>query len=383
MLQAAARTSCTGVTVGGGLWKLNCSLLEDYEVVSEYREQFSQWQTHQDFYDTRAQWWEMVKDRTRQFFMKVGKDKNNREKRCMMGLQKRLQKYFNLLNKGLDFSKDITEVKKEMSVLSSIQGKGVILRSKERETEQGEKCTRYFKKKIITGGGAITKVKVRGREVSTTEEILKEVEGFYEDLYSAKEVHEDTVREVLNFLANEVNSPNTLLSQDLTILEMHKALKGFKRGKAPGADGLPLEFYLTFWDILAHELLAVFNDLETLDRLPESFRIGIVSLLYKQGVRTDLKNWRPITLLNLDCKLFSKVLATRMLTVLEDVIYLDKTWQNSSKWAFIQGGKYLQWRSSGMSFISSSVRDLHRATGTDLEKGQMDQRTGSTLGLAD
>ncbi len=143
-------------------------------------------------------------------------------------------------------------------------------------------------------------------------------------MYSAKEVHEDTVREVLNFLANEANSPNTLLSQDFTILEMHKALKGFKRGKAPEADGLPLEFYLTFWDILAHELLAVFNDLETLDRLPGSFRIGIVSLLYKKGDRTDLKNWRPITLLNLDCKLFSKVLATRMSTVLEDVIHLDQ-----------------------------------------------------------
>ncbi len=96
----------TGVTVGGGLWKLNCSLLEDDEVVSEYREQFSQWQTLQDFYDTRAQWWEMIKDWTRPFFMKVGKDKKNREKRCMMGLQKRLQMYFNLLNKSLDFSRD-------------------------------------------------------------------------------------------------------------------------------------------------------------------------------------------------------------------------------------------------------------------------------------
>uniref|UniRef100_A0A9J8CAK8 Reverse transcriptase domain-containing protein n=1 Tax=Cyprinus carpio carpio TaxID=630221 RepID=A0A9J8CAK8_CYPCA len=315
----------TGVTVGGGLWKLNCSLLEDEEVVCEYREQFSQWQTLQDFYDTHAQWWEMVKDRTRQFFRKVGKDKKNREKRCMMGLQKRLQRYFNLLNNGFDFSKEITEVKKEMSVLSSIQSKGVILRSKEREIEEGEKCTRYFFKKIITRGGAITRVKVGGRDVSTTEEILKNVEGFYDDLYSKKDVHEDTAREVLNFLVKKVNGQNiNFLSQDFTILELHKALKGFKKGKSPGADGLPLEFYLTFWDILAHELLAVFNNLETLDRLPDSFRIGIVSLLYKKGDRTDLKNWRPITLLNLDCKLFSKILATRMSTVLEDVIHPDQ-----------------------------------------------------------
>jgi len=134
----------TGVTVGGGLWKLNCSLLEDEDVVKEYREQFSQWQTLQDFYDTRAQWWEMVKDRTRQFFRKVGRDKKNREKRYMMGLQKRLQRYFNLFNNGFDFNDEMKEVKKEMSVLSSYQSKGFILRSKEREIEEGEKCTRYF-----------------------------------------------------------------------------------------------------------------------------------------------------------------------------------------------------------------------------------------------
>ncbi|KAG1926790.1 hypothetical protein F2P79_024651 [Pimephales promelas] len=69
--------SCTlslpsGVTVEGGLWKLNCSLLEDEEVVREYREHFNRWQTLQDFFDSRAQWWEMVKERTRQFFKKRG-----------------------------------------------------------------------------------------------------------------------------------------------------------------------------------------------------------------------------------------------------------------------------------------------------------------------
>ncbi len=101
------------MTVGGGLWKLNCSLLEDEDVVGEYREQFSQWQTLQDFYDRRAQWWEMVKDQTRQFFRKIGKEKKSKEKRRMMGLQKRLQRYFNLLKNGFDFKKEIQEVKKK------------------------------------------------------------------------------------------------------------------------------------------------------------------------------------------------------------------------------------------------------------------------------
>ncbi len=44
----------------------------------------------------------------------------------------------------------------------------------------------------------------------------------------------------------------------------------------------------------------------------------------KKGDKTDLKNWRPITLLNFDCKLFCKILAKRMLTVLEDMIHPDQ-----------------------------------------------------------
>ncbi|KAI5102199.1 hypothetical protein C0J45_7551 [Silurus meridionalis] len=250
----------TGVTVGGGLWKLNCSLLEDEGVVREYKEQFSQWQTLQDLFDSRAQWWEMVKDRTRQFLRKKGREKKSKEERRMVGLQKRLQRYFKLLNNGFDFKEELNEVKREMSVLAETKGKGIILRSKERELEEGEKCTRYFFKKIISKGGAFTKLNVAGRETEKMEEILEGIETFYEELYSPKQVHLGTVEEVLKFLDKKVDSDNVLLSQDFTILEVQNALKGFKRGKAPGMDGLPLEFYLTFWDILAHDLLTVFKE---------------------------------------------------------------------------------------------------------------------------
>lgn len=74
--------------------------------------------------------------------------------------------------------KILKKVKEEMSVLSEIQSKGVILRSREKEIEEGEKCTRYFFKKVISRGGAITVLKSRGREVCTTEDILKETESF-------------------------------------------------------------------------------------------------------------------------------------------------------------------------------------------------------------
>lgn len=315
----------SGATVGSGLWKLNCSLLEDPDLVSQYRERYKEWQTLQDLYETRAQWWEMVKRKTQTFFRRAGKRKKDRERRRMMGLQKRLQRYFNLRQLGIDFNQEIREIKREMSVLAEVKSKGVILRSREQEVEEGEKCTRYFFKKIIARAEGIFKLrKEDGCTTDKIDEIIQTVELFYGKLYQKKPVSKDTLMEVLKVIEKSIND-SVPLSQDFTILELNKCLKSFKKGKSPGQDGLPLEFYLTFWDILAPDLLSVFMDFEGLDRLPDSFRAGIVTLVKKKGDKTDMTNWRPITLLNLDCKLFSKLLASRMSLFLKDLIHPDQS----------------------------------------------------------
>ena len=186
--------SCTlslssGVTVGKGLWKLNCSLLEDEEAARQYREQFRDWQTLQDCFDTRAQWWEMVKGRTKAFFSQLGRDRKKKADRCMVGLQKRLERYFILRNQGIDFNYEIKEVKQEMTILSLEKSKGVILRSKERDLEEGEKCTRYFFKKILGRSGTMSKLKNKeGNMMEETEDILKVVETFYGELFGEKDI---------------------------------------------------------------------------------------------------------------------------------------------------------------------------------------------------
>lgn len=219
--------SCTlslssGVTAGSGLWKLNCSLLEDRELVRLYREQYREWQTLQDFYDTRAQWWEMVKGKTKTFYRQAGKRKKKRDNRRMLGLQKRLQRYFKLIQHGMDFNEEIKQIKTEMSVLAEINSKGVILRSKEREIEEGEKCTRYFFKKIVNKGGAMLRLKKEnGCTADTTEEIKETVEHFYRELYAYKTVSGDTMTEVLKSIDQATND-NVLLTQDFTIPEFSK-----------------------------------------------------------------------------------------------------------------------------------------------------------------
>ena len=199
--------SCTlsispGVTTGKGLWKLNCSLLENKELVNQFREQYQEWQTLQDLYDSHAHWWKMVKRRTQTFFRQAGKKKKDRDDRRMLGLQKRLQRYFKVNQQGMDFNE---EIKAEMLLLAEKKSKGIILRSKEREIEEEEKCTRYFFKRIVNKGGGISRLKKENADTAdTTAEIMSTIEDFYSDLYKDKPIQGEAIRDVLKFIEKTV-----------------------------------------------------------------------------------------------------------------------------------------------------------------------------------
>ncbi|PIK37416.1 hypothetical protein BSL78_25745 [Apostichopus japonicus] len=84
-----------------------------------------------------------------------------------------------------------------------------------------------------------------------------------------------------------------------------------KNGKSPGSDGLPREFYRTFWAIIGPDIRAVFEDAFQNGLLNQSQRLGMITLLQVWGP-LDPRNKRPITLLNVDYKLLAKALCNRL-----------------------------------------------------------------------
>lgn len=108
--------------------------------------------------------------------------------------------------------------------------------------------------------------------------------------------------------------------------DFHTALKQLNKNKSPGSDGLTPEFYLAFWDVLADPYYQCFLFSLQDGKLSQEQRVGIISLVPKRsGDRTKLSNWRPITLLNTDFKIFSKALANKIQPCIGDVIAEDQT----------------------------------------------------------
>ena len=96
-----------------------------------------------------------------------------------------------------------------------------------------------------------------------------------------------------------------------------------KNGKSQGNDGPTKEFYTAFFDEL---LLKTFSYSFVKGELSSSQKQAVITLIQKKDRDiTLIKNWRPISLINVDIKIASKALAFRVRKVLHSLIYYDQT----------------------------------------------------------
>ena len=88
-----------------------------------------------------------------------------------------------------------------------------------------------------------------------------------------------------------------------------------KNGKSPGNDGLTKEFYVCFFNEIFNYLLNALKESFNIGQLPTSQRQAVITLIEKkERDKRLIKNWRPISLMNVDAKIASKAIATRMKT---------------------------------------------------------------------
>ncbi|KAF4027978.1 Reverse transcriptase (RNA-dependent DNA polymerase) [Phytophthora infestans] len=106
--------------------------------------------------------------------------------------------------------------------------------------------------------------------------------------------------------------------------DFYYAIKTTARGKAPGPDGLPAEYYQLFPSQWALILELVYASQFRMGRMTKFQRRAYLSLLFKKGSRSDPKNYRPLTLLNQDAKFGPKALAFRLNQILPTLLGMDQ-----------------------------------------------------------
>lgn len=144
-----------------------------------------------------------------------------------------------------------------------------------------------------------------GNEVTSRADLDKVHVLFYSQLFSAEAIDMACQQHLFSQL-NVKLTPIESLSCDgsISLDELTKSVQSLSLNKSPGPDGFKLEFYLKFWHLLAPLLCRLFNCCFADECLPASLQTSVTRLIFKKrGDVKDLKNWRPISLLNTDLNL--------------------------------------------------------------------------------
>ena len=95
------------------------------------------------------------------------------------------------------------------------------------------------------------------------------------------------------------------------------------RNKVPGTDGFPVEYYEAYRATLAPKLLVVYHDAHQWGILPDSLREALIVVLPQYGRDPlEVSSYHPLSMLNIDYKILSKVLANRLLPLLSTLVGL-------------------------------------------------------------
>ena len=141
----------------------------------------------------------------------------------------------------------------------------------------------------------------------------------YAHVSEAPDLDQHACEAILHVIPDEDTTifPEYASEGDITEQDVFVAMKKL-RPTAPGEDGIHATLYRLLRKELAGKLAILFNQLLT--NMPPEFLRGIIIPIHKGGSKHEPQNYRPITLLNTDCKLFTSILMAKLKHPLQRLI---------------------------------------------------------------
>ena len=315
---------------GPGVWRLNIALLEDTEFCDTILQMIDGLVEYQRCFPSLHEWWDFSKNSFKDIAQDFGKKKQKQLNYAQVRATNLLIKAKRDLLAGDASAKTrIDHLESDLQAINRAQNEAVKIRSRVQWLEEGEKPTKYFFTLESTRAEKNT-IRViynsEGDEVVTQQDIEAAHCDFYRKLYSRDPVDAKIQQELLSKVSVSLSEQDIGICEcPLSEDEISRAVRGLSKGKTPGSDGLPLEFYVKFWDKLCPILLQLYNFSFDHGSLSTSMKGSLTRLIFKKDDRKNLKNWRPISLLNVDYKILSKALTNRLSKVLTSIVGEDQT----------------------------------------------------------
>ena len=225
---------------------------------------------------------------------------------------------------------EICSLRDQLETIRSSENENALKYSRVQRMQYGEKPSKYFlnlEKQRFVEKTIVRLVDEGGNTFDKQQDILREVYSYYANLYKFQyisDVHKLFCDISSDHVQKLIPEDADSLEGEIQYSEIIVALKEMKNNKAPGQDGFTVELFKFFFNDLGPYFLKSVNHAYKVGDISMTQKLGIITLIPKgDKSRHYLKNWRPISLLNVTYKLLSRCLANRLVKILPKLIHTD------------------------------------------------------------
>uniref|UniRef100_A0A803SWC5 Reverse transcriptase domain-containing protein n=1 Tax=Anolis carolinensis TaxID=28377 RepID=A0A803SWC5_ANOCA len=315
-------------------WRLNENLIKSEEDIQKNKKILREYFQINDIEETAIQTiWDASKAIMRGHFIQQSAQKNKAKNRTLIKINEEIT----LNEKKLKSEPNNKKVKQELECLREqkihmeLEETAKKLKFiKQQQFQNANKPGKWLSWKIRKKKQAhsITEITSEGTNYTTEQGIMAQFKKFYSKLYSKDQVELDKISQ---FISNQKleklsEKQREILNKEITDKEIKRAIDKMDGNKAPGPDGLSGIYYKVFAEETIPYLKKIMNKILENQKIPDSWRNATITMIPKEGQDLkNVKNYRPISLLNSDYKIFTTILAERMKEFLKDWIGEEQT----------------------------------------------------------
>ena len=310
-------------------WKLNTAILNEEDFLPHFIPAWRRMLDSRDKYMDIADWWDrLAKPEIKNFCIAYSINRK---------IQRNHTKKFLLSSLKLVLAKqdwdEVARIKEKLDTMIKSDAMGFVVRSRFNQNAEGERASLYHAaREAKNGKNRVSSLKVAGNVVKEKNIIEKIVLDYFGALLNGHH-NVDLVDTGIPFVPDNSNLGEFLeglgqlsdedrdkLHRDIEDDEMDVVIKKCANNKAPGLDGISYEFYKTTWDVISGVFIQVLQCQLNRLKIIDTNTVGATRLGPKVSGVPQIDELRPITLLNCDYKIMTKLFVFRMIPILIFVI---------------------------------------------------------------
>ena len=272
---------------------MNCSILEEDSYINDVTWKIPIWvaEGQKELSDNRTTW-EWIKYNIRahaiQYCKRRAKEKSDKEK-CLQNEYTQASKLYES-DPGDANANLFHAAKEKLELFYEEKTKGIIVRARACWYEHGEKSTKYFlnleKRNHIKKH--MRKLTINESVTTDSFTILSEQKRFYQNLYKSGRNESDDRYAAKSFLNNLIvpklsEEEKRSCEGKILLNECELILETFQNNKAPGNDGIPVEFYKKLWPLISEPFIKCVNECFENKELSSSQKQAVITLIEKKG----------------------------------------------------------------------------------------------------